>query len=363
MTTNSGSPQHRLSVDTLESFCAGALAKAGVSPAHARITTEVLVTTDTFGVFTHGVNCLRGYIQKVRAGGLRTDVSPEIIAQGGGWAIVDGHSALAMVTSTFAMNVAIEKARSSGIGYAGVRNSCHFGAAGIYALQAARADMIGVAVANDKPSVAAPGSREGVLGSNPLAYAVPAGSEHPIFMDIATSAAAGAKVWQAKALGRSVPEGWLVDKDGLPTKDPTGWPQVGALMPMAGHKGFGIALFIEVISAAMTGAAMTKQVGSWMLDDLSQPTRHGAAFIAINIGAMTPLGEFKERIDQLIREVRGARLAKGTPRIYVPGEMEWERRDQALKEGIALPSTVFDSLIGLAGDLQIPPPTTRTNPI
>jgi len=356
MTTNSDKKPRRISVQALEKFCASALAKAGVSPAHARTTTEILVTTDTFGVYTHGVNSLRGYIRRVKGGGLRTDSSPEIVQQGPSWALIDGHSSIAMVTSSFAMNVAIEKARASGIGYAGVRNNCHFGAAGLYALQAARADMVGLAMCNDKPSVSVPGSRDMVLGTNPFAYAVPAGRGRPIFMDIATSAAAGGKVWQAKALGKKLPEGWVTDKDGLPTTDPTGWPAVGALMPMAGHKGYGIAFMIEVISAVMTGAALTNQVRSWMLDDVSLPTLHGAAFIAFNVGAMIPIASFKERIDGLADEIHRARLAKGAERIYLPGEMEWERRDKALKEGIPLPSTVVDSLILLAGELQIPPP-------
>lgn len=333
-----------------------ALDRVGVDAAKARTTTQVLVTTDTFGVHTHGVKSLRGYIRRLRAGGLRADAVPEVPLQGPGWAVVDGHSGLGMVTSTFAMEIAVQKARASGIGYVGVRNSCHFGAAGAYALQAAYAGLIGIAVSNDKPSVAVPGSRGPVLGSNPLAYAIPAGGERPIFMDIATSAVAGGKVYQAQTFNRAIPANWLIDEDGVPTTDPYGYPQTKTLVPMAAHKGYGLSLLIEVLSAVVTGAAITKQVGSWMADDPSQPTHHGAAFIAIDVGSIMPLALFKGKIDHLIKEIRGAPLAKGAERIYLPGEMEWGKRDHALLHGLELPADVVESLVGLAADLQIEMP-------
>jgi ureidoglycolate dehydrogenase (NAD+) len=342
-----------ISVKDLDSFCVSALKKVGVSSANARITSSILVGTDAFGVFTHGVKSLRGYVRRLRSGGLRADASPAIVKQGPGWAIVDGRSGLGMVTSTFAMKVAIEKARATGIGYAGVRNSCHFGAAGAYALQAARAGLIGLAVSNDKPSVSVPGSRRPVLGSNPFAYAVPCGGDRPIFMDIATSAVAGGKIYQAQIFGRQIPADWLIDSEGVPTTDPNGYPETKTLVPMAAHKGYGLALFIEVLSAALTGAALTNRVGSWMADDPSLPTNHGAAFIAINVGSMVALRSFKRNIDRVIGEIRGAPLAKGAQRIYLPGEIEWEKRDRALKHGLELPSDVVASLEGLAADLQI----------
>jgi LDH2 family malate/lactate/ureidoglycolate dehydrogenase len=344
----------RISPENLEKFCTEALLRTGMNPGDARRSAAILVMTDTFGVFTHGVKSLRGYVRRLRAGGLRANQAPAIAAEGPGWAVIDGHSALGMVTSTFAMDVAIAKARATGIGYAGVKNSCHFGAAGTYALQAADADMIGIAVSNDKPSVSIPGSRGPVLGSNPLAYAVPTGTKRAIFMDISTAAVAGGKVYQAQRFGRSIPPTWLIDDEGVPTTDPKGYPETKTLMPMAAHKGYGLALLIEVLSGALSGAALTKSVGSWMADDPSRPTDHGAAFIAINIGAMVPMGIFKAIIDTLSDEIRTAPLAKGAERVYLPGEMEWDRRDRALQEGIELPADVVESLEGLSADLQLP---------
>src|SRR5208337_1020331 len=143
--------------------------------------------------------------------GLKADAVPRIEREGPGWAIVDGQSALGLVTSVFAMNAAIEKARKTGIAYVGARNSCHFGAAGYYVNLAAKADMIGLAMANDTPSMVTPGARKPVLGTNPFSYAIPAGDEDPIFLDIASSAVAIGKIRIAKALGQKVPDTWLVD--------------------------------------------------------------------------------------------------------------------------------------------------------
>jgi ureidoglycolate dehydrogenase (NAD+) len=341
----------RVSVDDLHALCVEALTRVGVAEADARTAADVLVTTDTWGVFTHGVKALRGYVRRLRGGGLRADARPVIVKEGPAWALVDGGAALGMVTSVFAMRQAIAKARGSGIGYVGVRNSCHFGAAGYYASLAAAENLIGLAMANDVPSVTAPGARGAVTGSNPLAYAVPTDLDWPILLDMATSAAAGGKVAAAHALGKEIPPGWVVDCDGMPSTDPTAFLQGGALLPMAGHKGYGIALLIEVLSAVLTGACITGQVVPWLVGDPSLPTGHGAAFLAINIAAFLPLPLFKQRIDALAREIHEAPKTQGAERIYLPGEMEWERRQQGLAEGIALPEDVVASLHDLADDL------------
>jgi LDH2 family malate/lactate/ureidoglycolate dehydrogenase len=343
----------RIPVADLEVLCVAALRECGLGEADARVTADALVATDTMGVYTHGVKSLRGYVSRLRGGGLKADAAPRVVKEGPAWAIVDGQSAIGMVASIFAMNTAIEKARAAGTAYVGVRNSCHFGAAGYYANLAAKADMIGMAMANDKPSMAVPGSRSAVLGSNPFAYAVPAGEEDPIFLDIASSAVAGGKIRVAEILGQRVPEGWLVDAEGAPTTDPAGFPHRSSLLPFGGHKGYGFAVMIESLSAMISGGAAMAQVGSWMYDDPALPTQHCAAFLAFDIAAMIPIDEFKQRMDMMIRELRQAPKAKGAERIYVPGEMEWEKRREALARGIPLPDDVLDSLRGLAGDLSL----------
>ncbi len=215
-------------VADLEQLCRAVLRKCGLSDADAQVAADALATTDTYGVYTHGTKCLAGYVARLKAGGLKPNAVPRVEREGPGWAIVNGQSALAMVTSVFAMNAAVEKARKTGIAYVGVHNSCHFGAAGYYVNLAAKADMIGLAMANDTPSMVTPGARKPVLGTNPFSYAVPAGQENPIFLDVASSAVAIGKIRIAKALGQKVPDTWLVDPDGLPTGDASAFPHAAA---------------------------------------------------------------------------------------------------------------------------------------
>jgi ureidoglycolate dehydrogenase (NAD+) len=334
----------------LENFCVEAMLKSGIRDDDARITADVLVTTDTYGVHTHGTKQLRTLLKNFRAGRLDSKAVPEVVAEGPSWAIVDGHYAMPMATSHMAMELAIEKARVTGIAYVGVRQSSHFGAAGYYANMAAEKDMIGLSMCNVDPCMTVPGARGKILGTNPIAYSVPAGREKPIFLDIATSTVAASKVFAARALGKKIPDNWLVDDEGVPTTDPSHYPESGALLPMAGYKGYGLALLVEILTGALTGAAMLHQVQSWVVD-LPDPTNEGHAFVAINVGLLVPIQEFKDRIDWLIREIHEAPKAKGAERIYLPGEMEWERRAEALGRGMLLPDDVVASLTGLAEDV------------
>lgn len=324
--------------------------------ADARITAAVLVTTDTWGIFTHGTKALLFYLRKIRAGGIKRDANPKIVTEGESWALLDGDAGMAMVTSCAAMELAIRKAKSGATGYVGVRNSCHFGAAGYYAWLAAQQDMIGLAMSNSDPNMSVPGGRWKIMGNNPIAYCVPAGHEQPVLFDIALSAVAAGKVAAAADKGEKVPEGWLTDTDGLPTTNAALYPAKACLTPMAGHKGYGFALLVEVLAAAITGACLTKQVKSWIIDQPDTPTGHGHAFIAVNPAVFMPLDEFKTRIDNLIREIRGSPKASGSSGVRVPGEFEWERREDALANGIPLPTDVMASLRLTAKECNITEP-------
>jgi len=343
----------KVTTEDLHAFCVEALTEVGVGTPDAHTTADVLVTTDTWGTFTHGTKALRAYIRRLRRGGLRKDGRPKVVAEGPAWVLVDGDSSLGMVSSVFAMNRALAKAAEAGIALAGLRNNCHYGAAGYYAAMAIQKNMIGISMANDIPTVNAPGARGSVLGSNPFAFAAPAGQEKPILLDMATSTVAGGKVFAAAALGKTIPGHWLLDADAKPTIDSTLFSHAASLTPLGGYKGYGIALMIEVLSAILTGAAIRWQVLSWTFSDPSKPTGHGAAFVAINIASLTSVEQFKERMDRTIREIRASNKANGAARVYLPGEMEWERRESALVQGIDLPDDVVASLRGLAGDLNL----------
>ena len=340
----------------LEAFVIEAMRRYGIRDADAALAAEILVTTDTWGVHTHGTRQLRPLLKNFPTGRLDAKANSEVICEGTAWALVDGHHSLPFVTAYRAMELAIQKAKGSGIGYVSVMNTSHFGAAGYYATMAAEQHMIGMAMCNADPNMTVPGGRGKILGTNPIAYAIPNGNNKPVFFDIATSAAAANKVIRAKLLGQSIPEGWLVNAEGEPTTDPSGFPETGALMPMAAHKGYGFALLVEVLAGVMSGAALTKEQPSWVPDVPGNPpgrANQGQMFIAIDAGAMLSPAIFDQRMDWLTDYIHDAPKAKGADRIYLPGEIEWEKREEALAHGMILPADVVDTLKGLAQDTGI----------
>ena len=337
----------RVNPDDLKLFCMRAMEQAGLSRRHAEQTAEVLVTTDTWGTFTHGTRQLVPLLNNVKKGALNAGVEPKIVSEGPGWTLIDGHYAMPMVSSQLAMRSAIDKARSSGIAYSGVRHSSHYGAAGYYALMAVEHNMIGLSFSNVDVCMTVPGARAPVMGTNPLAYAVPAGEERPVFMDIATSVVAISKVIAAKTAGKPIPDNWLVDEEGRPTTDTSAYPARGAIQPMAGHKGYGIALLIEILSGVLTGASFLSGIGRW-LEEEPKPADEGHAFIAMSVESFMEADQFKARMDSMIREIKNAPKAKGVDRIYLPGEMEWERSEEAHRSGIELPDFVLTNLFKVA---------------
>jgi LDH2 family malate/lactate/ureidoglycolate dehydrogenase len=258
---------------------------------------------------------------------------------------------MGMLNCSLAMDVAIEKARAATIAWVGVRNSSHFGAAGYYASLAGHRDMIGIAMSNADPNMVIPGARGHVIGNNPLAYAVPS-SKKPLLLDIALSTAAFGKILNMKISGKSIPSTWITDADGLATSDLQDWPAKGSLQPMAGHKGYGLALFVEILAGALTGAGVLGEVKSWVFQP-KENSKLGQAFIAIDIGQIIPISVFKQRIDLLVHEIKNSPRAKGELCISVPGEVEWEKREDALKNGIPFPETILSTLATVAQDLGI----------
>ena len=252
---------------------------------------------------------------------------------------MDGAAGLGQVGSTFALRTAINKAKQYGVAFVALRNTGHIGAAGHYAVQAAKSGCLAMVTGNDMPSVAATGSTKAVLGSNPLAYAIPTGGD-PILLDIATAAVAGGKVYAALQRGEPIPPTWLIGPDGLPTTDGSLYPYNAALAPMAGHKGYGMGLWCEVLSALIPGGAMTWQVGSWLFDPASKPSLHNASFFVADIDAMTDRAEFNVRMQSLIDEIHAAPTADGIASVLLPGEREFRNAQDAALNGIDLPEDV-----------------------
>ncbi|RIK76166.1 MAG: malate dehydrogenase [Planctomycetota bacterium] len=333
-----------VSIDELRQFCVAAFTAVGVPIEPARVAADALVTADATGVFTHGTKLLAGYLRKLQGGGYRATAAPTIEREGPAWAVVDGQSGLGQAGGEFAVRAAMRKAAQTGIAYVGLRNTGHIGAAGYYAALAAREGFICMVTGNDMPSVAAPGSRGAVLGSNPLAYAIPVTGGEPILLDIATAAVAGGKVYAAHTRGEPIPPTWLIGPDGLPTTNGSLYPAKASLAPMAGHKGYGLGLWCEILSAVLPGGHATWQVGSWIFDAPDRPSWHNASFTAIDVNAVAPRAEFDQRLARLIDEIHAAPTADGVDGVLLPGEREAQNLRRASDEGIALPADVVEKL-------------------
>ena len=333
-------------------FCSRSLQKHGVSEEDSRVTAEILTGTDEFGTHSHGTKNLRMYIEKIKAGALNPKAQPRVINEGPAFAILDAQDGLGMVASYHGMKKAIELAHKSGIGFVTVRNSCHFGAAGYYANMAAKEGMIGLSMSNTDPNMAVPGGKGMTIGNNPLAYAIPAGKHEPVFLDIALSATAALKINQAKIDNKPIPDTWLVDDKGLPTTDPHYYQNGGALQPMSAHKGYGLSVLVDVLSGMLSGGAIVKEIPSWCFN-LQEKNRASHTFIAINIGAMLPREEFESRMEDYIDYIKSSPRAEGTNQIFMPGEIEWNKKQKADSDGLSLPDDVVESLEKLSVDTGI----------
>ena len=340
--------------ERLEAFCVTALKKTGLSEADARTTAEVLVTTDTWGVHTHGVKSLRPYIRRLNGGGLNPHGVPTVVSDGPAFARMDGQSSIAMVTSVKAMKLAVSKAKTCGMAYVGVFNTCHFGAAGYYAAMAAEENMFAIAMANDAPSMVAPGSKGRVVGNNPLAFAIPRKTGKPIVLDMALSTVAGGKVAAAQALGQT--DSWRLGRrrERKSSVNPNDFLlNGGSLTPMAGHKGYGIAVIVEALAGVLPGASILSEVLIWQHCASSAPTGHGAAFIALDVSKLMPTPDFHARVEQLASKIHESPVKSPTDRVMLPGEREWIHREQVLKNGLVLPGDVVQSLRGLSDDIGL----------
>ena len=321
-------------VGRLRDFVVAAFAAAGATSEDADTAAEVLVSTEARGVWSHGVQTLPIHLDNLLHGGTRSPTTLEIVRENAVTATVDGKAGIGLVVATRANELALAKARTSGLGLVLVRNSNHFGAAGHYALLTAAAGFIGIATSNASPIMTAPGSRTKVISNGPLAYAVPTGAE-PVCLDIAMSATAGMKVRRAAANGEAIPLGWVVDSTGKPTTDPAAYANGGALMPVGGHKGYGLSLLTETLAGALSGAAMTRQVVPWLVDTAT-PTNAGHAFWAIDVESFMDRAEFYSRMRALVAELRAAEPAEPDGTVLVPGDLEWRRERDAARTGLRL---------------------------
>ncbi|MBO3272940.1 Ldh family oxidoreductase [Hymenobacter defluvii] len=339
------------SYNHLFTFTENVFRSMGCPQADATLATESLLAADLRGVDSHGVARLIGYVRLWEAGRINPTPRVGVTYETPSTAVVDGDGGLGLVVAPKAMEVAIEKARVAGTGWVSVRNSNHFGIAGYHAMKALAHDMIGLAMTNASPLVAPTHSLDRLLGTNPIAVAIPAAEQPDFVADFATTTAANGKLEILQRKNQPAPTGWIQDKDGNVSTNPNELKDGGALQPLGGetgsHKGYCLGSVVDIFSAVLSGA----NYGPWVppfvaflqppVDPVGQGIGH--FFGAMRVDAFRPADEFKAHMDNWISTFRNARAVPGQ-QVLIPGDPERESSTKRLLEGIPLLDPVVKDL-------------------
>lgn len=343
---------------SLQSFTLDLFKYIGCSKEEAALATEVLLSADLRGIDSHGIARLSGYVRLWEAKRINAKPNIKIVHETPSTAVVDGDGGLGLVIGPKAMEIAMEKANKVGTGWVAVKNSNHFGIAGYHAMKALQHDMIGMAMTNASPLVAPTFSTERLLGTNPIAVAIPAGSQPPFVADFATTTAANGKLEILQRKNMDAPLGWIQKKNGEPSTNAHELKDGGALIPLGSdrehgsHKGYCLGAWVDIFSSVLSGA----NYGPWVppfvsfLAPPSDPVGAGIGhfFGAMRIDAFRPAQEFKSHMDNWINRFRSAKPVEGQERVLIPGDPEREMAEERMKNGIPVNDKVVEDLKVLA---------------
>jgi L-2-hydroxycarboxylate dehydrogenase (NAD+) len=357
------SAEEIFSYQALRNFAFDVFVRMGCPENEAHLAAEALVVADLRGIDSHGVARLSGYVRLWEAGRINPKPNIKIVHETPSTATIDGDAGLGLVVAPKAMGIAIEKAKIAGTGWVAVRNSNHFGIAGYHALMAVKNDMIGMAMTNASPLVAPTFAVERMLGTNPIAVAIPAKEQPPFVADFATTTAANGKLEILQRKNQEAPLGWIQDKAGENSTNPNELKQGGALLPLGSdrehgsHKGYCLGAIVDIFSAVFSGA----NYGPWAPPFVSflplppDPVGLGLGHFlgAMRVDAFRPAEEFKQNMDTWIGRFRITRPAHGYKKVLIPGDIEREMEAERLENGIPIIEAVTTDLRELAKKLNI----------
>lgn len=351
------------SYNHLKTFCEDVFRKMGCPEADAEIITKVLLAAELHGLSSHGMLRVKDIYGLWKAGRINVTPTPHIVHESPSTATVDGDGAIGIVAAHYAMKVAIEKGDKAGTGWVAVKNSNHFGIAGFYAMMALEADMVGIAMTNANPLVAPTFSVSRLLGTNPLAVAIPAGVEPAFVADFATTPIARGKLAIMGKKGEKAPLGYVQDANGAPSTDPDILMHGGAIVPLGGdyehgsHKGYCMGALIDIFSAVFSGANfgpfVPPQVPYLPLLDKSVGEGLGHFFGAMRIDAFRTKEDFKKSMDEWIQTFRAAKPAAGHDKVYIPGDIERGKREAIMRDGINIIDAVDADLREIGAELGV----------
>jgi len=338
----------------LFTFTKSIFKKIGCNETDAETATKALLSADLRGVDSHGVARLGGYVRLWEAERVNSCPEIKIIHETPSTAVVDGDRGLGLVVAPYAMQVAINKASQVGTGWVSVQNSNHFGIAGYHAMMALPHDMIGIAMTNASALVAPTFSSQRMLGTNPIAVAIPAGTEQPFVADFATTTASNGKLEILQRKEQDTPAGWVQTKTGAPSVNANELKQGGAMLPLGGdrehgsHKGYMLGSIVDIFSGVLSGA----NFGPWVppfpayvpMPENMPGNGIGHFFGAMRIDAFRSADEFKSNMDKWIQEFKKAKTIEGFQKVIIPGEPETEMEKDRMGNGISLVHSVAEDL-------------------
>lgn len=351
------------SYEYLYDFTKNVFVKMGCSNEHASITAKVFMAAELRGLSSHGMIRIKDYYELWKADRINSSPSIRIVHETPSTAVVNGDRAIGMIAAEKSMKIAIEKAANCGTGWVSTCNSNHFGIAGYYAMMALEHDMIGVTMTNANPLVAPTFSVSRLLGTNPIAVAIPAAKQPPFVADFATTPIARGKLAVAEKKGEKTLLGYVQDKDGNPTDDPTILKSGGSMLTLGGdyehgsHKGYCLGSIVDILCAVLSGANfgpfVPPSVAYLPLLDKKVGEGTGHFFGAMRIDAFQPADHFKEKMDEWIETFRKAKSAPGKPTVKIPGDVEREKEKVIRKEGIKVVPSIAKDLMDIAKELHI----------
>ncbi len=351
-------PSTRFPAPVLRQLMEQLLAAAGCETEAARVTADVLLEAELRGYATQGLLRLPTVLRRLQTGMINGTAHPRVVLERAGSALVDADRSLGPVGALFGAQLAARKAKSAGAAAVGVVNGDHICMAGYYVEQIAGAGCIGMLTTVTQPLVHPLGGTERLLGTNPIALAIPVNGHTPLLLDFATSEIAYGSVLTAKARGERLPSGVALGPDGTPTTD-AGLAAQGALAPFGGHKGFGLCLFLGLLAGPMLGAKVGKPLGQAVREGHYDK---GDLFIALDPSAFGDPECFREAVAAHLAEVKSCRKAPGAAEVRLPGERARAERVHRLRAGIPVEAEVWREVVGIAGELKVALPTDPRRP-
>jgi L-2-hydroxycarboxylate dehydrogenase (NAD+) len=355
--------EYTFSYSQLVVFCEAVFIKMNCSAADAKLATKVLLNADVRGIDSHGIARLSGYVRLWQAGRINTNPQLKIIHETPSTATVDGDSGLGLVIAPFAMQVAIDKALQVGSGWVSVQNSNHFGIAGFHAMMALQQDMIGIAMTNASALVAPTFGKEKMLGTNPIAVAIPSGMQHPFVADFSTTTAANGKLEILQRKNKDTPTGWVQTSDGNESKDANILKKGGALLPLgsdrehSSHKGYCLGSIVDIFSGVLSGANYGPWVPpfpAYIAMPENQPGKGiGHFFGAMRIDAFRPAADFKRDMDNWIQRFANTNPINENNPVLIPGSPEREMEVERMKNGIPVIESVVEDLKKVGAELNV----------